>query len=72
MVYLNDLDTSTRTAVFSASSASELSKLPNLTDVGKENLSTVQPIAPGSSCYLTDGTMDIYILDGDTNTWKLS
>lgn len=72
MLYLNDIDYTTRTAVFSASNASEISKLPTTTEKGKDLLSTMDPVAPGSSCYLTDGTMDIYILDGDTNTWKLS
>lgn len=71
-LWLNDIDVTTRTAVFSISKASEISDLPTTTEYGKGVLSTVAPVAPGSSCYLTDGTMDIYMLDGDTDTWVLS
>lgn len=71
-LWCNDADPTTRTFVFSASKASEISDLPTTTERGKGVLSTVEPVAPGSSCYLTNGSMDIYMLDGDTNTWILS
>lgn len=72
MTWLIELNSQTRNATFSISNASELDQLPTTTKTGQGNLSTVQTVAPGSAAYLTDGTLDIYILDGDTDTWKLS
>mgnify|MGYP006916055264 CR=1 FL=1 len=49
----------------------EIAKLPTTSRNGTNELSTVQPLNSGCA-YLTDGTMDIYVLDEATDSWILS
>lgn len=57
---------------FSADSVADLDDLPTTTHGGKNNLQTIGAICQGSNVFLNDGSMAIYILNGDTDTWTLS
>jgi hypothetical protein len=64
------MDYSSKLAIFSISKASDVENLPTATDNGAEEAADFEPVAPGSYAYLTDGSGEKYVLDGDTNTWK--
>lgn len=58
-----------RNATFAIDSTADIVKLPTTKKYGTDEVSTVQPIVSGSAAYLTNGTLDIYILNGETDTW---
>ena len=67
------IDPVTRHAEFAIDSASEISLLPTTTKGGSGNLSTIENgVAAGSTAYTTDGNLDIYVLNGLSDEWKLS
>lgn len=70
MVTLNGMDYTFNTASFSISSAADIAKLPTMTEKGKNEAASYEACAPGSTALLTDGTFGVYVLDGDSNTWK--
>ena len=70
MVALNGMDHITNTAIFSISSASDISGLPTTTTAGSWRNETFPPVKAGSWAYLTDGSGKKYVLDGATDTWK--
>lgn len=55
---------------FYADEVDDLDMLPTLTNRGKDNLSTINSVGVGSSCFIIS-TSDVYMLRGDTNTWVL-
>lgn len=71
MVTLNGIDFTTNTAVFSVGKAADIADLPTATAAGTDyNGRRLDPTAPGSLAYMTDGSDKTYVLDGDDNEWK--
>lgn len=52
--------------------ATDLDLLPKTSTPGKQNLATISKVCAGSCAYTNDGNMEIYILNGETDTWTLS
>lgn len=69
MVELKSINYNSRYCTFSIDSASDIKKLPNLHESGKDKLVTIKTCSAGSIAHCTDGTT--YILQGDTNEWIL-
>lgn len=69
MISVSKRDTVTKITEFFADNISDIDLLPTLTTKGKGNLSTVDSVGVGSSCLVID-TGDLYMLKGDTNSWK--
>lgn len=72
MVQLNGIDYATNTAVFSISKEADIASLPTTTMPGSNGKETFEPVKAGSFAYLTDGSGKKYVLDGDTDTWKVT
>lgn len=70
MVVLNDLNLATRHADFHCDNESEIVKLPTRTSKGKDEISSISPVSPGSYCFCGK-TASLFYLDGDSNTWEL-
>lgn len=68
MVSINKRDYTTNITDFYADEESDLELLPTLTSSGKENLSTINSVGVGSSCFVIS-TGDVYMLKGKTNSW---
>lgn len=68
MVSVGSRDYTTNITEFYADTASDLDKLPTLTDKGKDNLCTLNSTGVGSSCFVIS-TSEVYMLQGSTNTW---
>ena len=63
------MDFSSKLAVFSISSAADVTNLPTMSEYGKEDAAQCQPVAPGSKATLDDGSGTKYVLSSSTNTW---
>ena len=70
MVVLNELNLATRWAQFYCDKELELTKLPTRTAKGKDEISSISPISPGSFC-LCGETTNLFYLNGDSDTWEL-
>lgn len=70
MVSMTHYDGETRYAEFVADYDNELSKMPDMVNRGKDNLSSIYGVCMGSICRITT-TGNIYTLVGDGNYWKL-
>lgn len=68
MVSINKRDYTTNITEFYADEESDLELLPTLTSCGKENLSTINSVGVGSSCFVIS-TGDVYMLKGKINSW---
>lgn len=68
---MNPIDSVTRFAKFSITSASELSSLPTTKRKGAQGttVSSVAPICAGSLAYVTDSDYNTYVLNGETDQW---
>lgn len=53
---------------FYADEVEDIDLLPTLTAKGKNNLSTLNSVGVGSSCFVIS-TSDVYMLKGKTNSW---
>ena len=54
---------------FYVDSEAEISKLPTTTNYGQDNLSTIAPVAAGSTAYTNDGNLSVFTLNGTTGLW---
>ena len=70
MVKMTVFNNQTRYAEFVADSDDEISKLPDTKERGKDDLSPVYGVCPGSICRITTN-MNIYNLVGEGNYWQL-
>lgn len=68
MINVVEHNYTTKITEFYADEESDISLLPTLTDSGKENLSTINSVGVGSSCFVIS-TGDVYMLKGKTNSW---
>jgi len=68
MVNVGEHNYTTNTAEFYADDPDDLKILPTLTSSGKENLSTINSVGIGSSCFVIS-TGEVYMLKGKTNSW---
>lgn len=68
---INPVDSVTRFAKFSITSASELSSLPTTKRRGAQGtaVGSVAPICAGSLAYVTDSDYNTYVLNGETDQW---
>jgi hypothetical protein len=68
---INPIDSVTRFAKFSITSASELSSLPTTKRKGAQGttVGSVAPICAGSLAYVTDSDYNTYVLNGETDQW---
>lgn len=69
MIGCTNYDSDNTAASFVVSNAAELSKLPTTKTPGVENLKNVKFAWHGSDAFVL-GTGDVYMLDGDTDTWR--
>ena len=69
MARLVDYNYSTKWALFSINSASELSDLPTTTAAGSVPGVPDVGVTAGSIAYTTDGAFDLYTLD-ESNNWN--
>lgn len=63
-------DYSSKFAVFSIGSSSDVANLPTMNSNGKGDGEQFTPVCPGSIAKLNDGTGSRYVLH-DNNTWTL-
>lgn len=70
MVNVGKRDYTTNITEFYADEVDDLDILPTLTSCGKDNLSTLNSVGVGSSCFVMS-TSDVYMLRGNTNAWEL-
>ena len=62
------MDYSSKLAIFSIGSATDVEKLPTMTEYGKEEAADFQPVSPNSYALLNDGSGGRYILS-DSDVW---
>lgn len=68
MVSVRKRNYNTNITEFYADEVEDVDLLPTLTTKGKNNLSTLNSVGVGSSCFVIS-TGDIYMLKGTTNSW---
>lgn len=68
MVSVRKRDYNTNITDFYADEVEDIDLLPTLTTKGKNNLSTLNSVGVGSSCFVIS-TGDVYMLKGKTNSW---
>lgn len=68
---VNRIDSAIRFAKFSVSNTNELTLLPTTTRRGAQGTpaSSINPVCAGSLAYVTDSDSDVYVLDGNSDTW---
>ena len=67
MVKVMKVDYNTKHYVFSIDTVGDIDILPKYGIAGKENMTTISSVNPGSTARRTNG--DLYILNGDRNEW---